>query len=223
MFIAPGGLGLLGGIALASQEIINPVWMTPLPFIVATIIHCIPQQLSDLKWLNTKREQVHLLPAVLSLLLFIVTVRSFCGFAFVGPWKLTGNSLLLLALASFLGKALGGFLGDQIGWRTFSGTILTLAAVACGFGYDVNLVAAFVAVFCIQATTGITLAGIQALFPGRPAFAFGIPCLALLVGAIPILFSFQLSFFSSKNAAMACFCAAIAGSYAFTIFKKRRG
>ena len=39
--------------------------------------------------------------------------------------------------------------------------------------------------FLFQATMPITLTAISNMLPGRPGFAFGLTCLALIIGALP--------------------------------------
>jgi len=76
--------------------------------------------------------------------------------------------------------------------------------------------------FLIQATTGVTLAGVQSLFPGRPAFAFGLPCIALLAGAEPFLRQHPPSATSPGLVVAIGFLAAVAAFTALTSDRRRR-
>lgn len=194
MFVAPGGVGLVTGIVLGRQGAFSPLWIAPVLCILAVCSYRLLyinkysfMGASFDKKLKREREaQVTLIPsqtAVLALLLLVVALRSFAGFALPAPWK-AGQGLGVLAAAAFAGKASGGFLADRFGWQPVCTSVLTAAALL-SLVHDISLPAACGALFCLQATTGVTLAGVQAIFPQRSAFAFGLPCLALLLGALP--------------------------------------
>ena len=159
-----------------------------------------------------------MLPAVLVLLLAVVALRSFSGFAFCVPWKAGWQGLVCLALASFGGKAFGGFLADRYGWR-LSCSALPVAAALAASHYDAFLPAACLALFAFQCTTGVTLAGIQSLFPGRPAFSFGLPCLALLAGALPFLLPQPALQRMSAQAVIICLSASLAAWGGLTLYQ----
>lgn len=91
--------------------------------------------------------------------------------------------ILVLAIAS--GKALGGLVGDKIGWTKIAVFSLLISAPLMAFAKD----SAFLAILgmgLFQMTMPITLVCRSNLFEGRPATAFGFACLALIAGALPI-------------------------------------
>jgi hypothetical protein len=55
------------------------------------------------------------------------------------------------------------------------------------FGGKVHL-AALTSVFLFQMTMPVTLAALALWIPGKPAFAFGMACVALLIGTLPSFF-----------------------------------
>jgi FSR family fosmidomycin resistance protein-like MFS transporter len=156
---------------------------------------------------------------MMALLLCVVALRSFTGFALPIPWKSVEHGVLFLALASFAGKASGGFLADRIGWRPLCGAMFVIAA-AMVTRYNTHLLAVCFAVFCIQTTTGVTLAGVQSIFPNRPGFAFGLPCIALLLGAIPFFLPHPVGQIQSSLIVVICLSAMLAITGALTIRKK---
>ncbi|MFH0785731.1 MAG: hypothetical protein V2B20_27805 [Pseudomonadota bacterium] len=219
LFVAPGGLGLLAGMMLAPREVLSPLWLPPLLGMTALILHrLVPvvraQEVQDVEIDQRRR----LLSMVLLLLLLVVSLRSFSGFAFAVPWRGVGEGVILLALASFLGKACGGFLADRLGWRISCSTLLLFAGIV-GIGYNVFLPAACLALFAFQSTTGVTLAAIQSLFPGRPAFSFGLPCIALLAGALPFFLPQPVVQFEPYLTVIICLGAALATLGALTFYK----
>lgn len=217
LFVAPGGLGLLVGIMLGSQGAVHPLWLVPLLIGTALLLYRLVPVAETAALPEQKRvEGWWMLLTVLVLLLSVVAIRSFTGFALPIPWKGAGNGVLLLALSSFAGKASGGLLADRFGWRSLCGVMLISAAVM-GISCQAYLLAACIGVFCVQTTTGVTLAFIQTLFPGRPAFAFGLPCIALLIGALPFLLPQPVGRIHPGLVAVISFCSMIAITGALTM------
>jgi hypothetical protein len=89
-----------------------------------------------------------------------------------------------LAGIAVAGKSLGGFLADCFGWRRLG--VLALGATATLLVLpEQRFLAASVALLVFQFTMPITLGALYVLFPKHPGMAFGLPCLALLLGALP--------------------------------------
>lgn len=219
LFVAPGGLGLVVGIKIGLRGTISPIWLVPLLIGTVIILHrLIPVAKAAALPASESGEKPEMLPMVLLLFLVVVGLRSFTGFAFPVAWTEMSSSVLLLALSSFAGKACGGILADRFGWRPFCGLMLLLAA-ATGIAHQAFLPAACIGLFCIQTTTGVTLAGVQSLFLGRPAFAFGLPCIALLFGAFPFFLPHPLGLIYPWLAAGVCVLAALASYGALTFSK----
>jgi len=84
-----------------------------------------------------------------------------------------------------------------------------------------SFVAACVALLCVQATTGVTLVATQSLFPKFPAFSFGLPCIALLVGGYPYLKSQPIALLNPSWIIGAGICAALAVVAALIIVKQK--
>jgi FSR family fosmidomycin resistance protein-like MFS transporter len=221
LFVAPGGLGLLAGITLGLRAIVPPIWLAPILVGTALLLYrLVPVGNSVVEPEPVKRNGSLILPAVMALLLCVVALRSFTGFALPVPWKgVVGNGMMFLALASFAGKASGGFLADRIGWRQLCSTMLIIAAAA-GICHNTYLSAACIAVFCVQSTTGVTLAAVQSLFPERPGFSFGLPCIALLLGAMPFFLPHPVVQIQPGLIVFVCLSAMTAITVAITMRKK---
>jgi predicted MFS family arabinose efflux permease len=91
--------------------------------------------------------------------------------------------LLAIAAAACVGKVLGGFVSDRVGWRRTSTLALLVAAPLLGPLLDSPL-AAVAGTLLLQSTMAVTLKATHLLIPDRPALAFGLPCLAILAGAL---------------------------------------
>jgi FSR family fosmidomycin resistance protein-like MFS transporter len=122
----------------------------------------------------------------LGLLLFSVLVRSYVGIG--ACHECPKGTLLLIGIpvAAFTGKLAGGLAADQLGWLAASvGALVASAPLIALNGGNPWL-----------ALGGLVpLVAVYRLMPGRPATAFGLPCLALVLGAIPTFFPVGRSFY----------------------------
>jgi len=184
MFIAPGAIGLfLGGILAKNQ--VYPAFV--LPVVCVSIILLLlcqsPSPVSKLDNLAVHSRHDWRLVIVM-LLMLIVLSRTAIGFVLPMMWQGVQKTGLLFVTAAFIGKFLGGVLSDRFGWLPVTFIMLLTAGCVVAM-HQGSLAEAFFAMLFAQATTGVTLAATQSLFPNRPAFAFGLPCLAILAGAYP--------------------------------------
>jgi MFS transporter, FSR family, fosmidomycin resistance protein len=120
---------------------------------------------------------------VLGLVLLSIAVRGLLGFLVTFPWETQPVLLIVMTLATVLGKALGGILADRWGWtRVAVGSMLAgLPLLACA---STHPVVAIPGLFLLNITMPVTLAATARSLPGHPGFAFGLTCLALILGAI---------------------------------------
>ncbi len=119
-----------------------------------------------------------------ALLFGSVMVRSAVGCLLSGSWRTPVFVVFALAAAAMAGKCVGGLLSDRFGWRRSSTLALLLAAplVAAGpYRFD----SALTGMLFLQFTMPVTLAAVYLAFPKWPGLAFGLPCLALFLGALP--------------------------------------
>ena len=128
------------------------------------------------------------------LVLLVVVMRSFTGFAIALPWKAQLPLLAALTAAIVLGKAAGGVLADRfgharvgVGALAFCAPLLMLATV--------SPVAGVLGMFVFNMTMPVTLVAVANAVPDYPGFAFGTASLAIVIGALPALtgWSVQLS------------------------------
>ena len=125
---------------------------------------------------------VPLLP-VAGLLLLTVAIRSFVGGGGTHALPAVNWLAVGIPLAAFTGKLAGGVLADRYGWiRTSVGALLLSLPLLVIGKHEPWLVVIGLALF--QTTMPVTLSALGLLFPGRPATAFGLSCLALVIGAL---------------------------------------
>ena len=223
VFIAPGALGLFAGGVLGTRLWISPFYAAIALCLIAWGLVRIP--VTGLKMPNElnhiiQKPRTSYCGIVLLLLFLVVASRSFIGFSMLVPWNgMEGGALMLVTMA-FAGKFLGGYLADRLGWTACCSVLLLLTSVLAFF-YQQSFAAACIALLCMQATTGVTLVATQTLFPGLPAFSFGLPCIALLAGGYPYLKSQPIVLLNPYWITGASLCAAVAVLAALIISKRK--
>ncbi|MEM4598500.1 MAG: hypothetical protein QW400_02315 [Candidatus Diapherotrites archaeon] len=190
LFVAPGAIGLLFGILAGKLGFFNNFVFASMLFAPATLALFLAQPkyaYSHSEVLDQKK--ANLLTIALMLLLLAIAARSFIGFAMAFPWK--NNTQLLWALVGCiaLGKAIGGMLGDRLGWIKLGVTGLLVSAPLLYLGWDFAFLGIFGALL-FNMTMPITLVAIANLLENRPGLSFGLACTALLAGALPFFTDF---------------------------------
>jgi len=127
-----------------------------------------------------------------ALILFTVALRSLVGFCTAFPWKSDPALAFLLTLAIVFGKGAGGILADRFGWMPVTVSSLAISAPLISY-FAYNPYTAIFGIFLFNFSMPVTLAATSNILPGRPAFAFGLTCLALVAGALPTFFYFSES------------------------------
>jgi len=190
IYVAPGALGLLIGTLLGKggQFI---AW----PFILILAVLCLLMFVIKKPEMNYEREVItenkfNYFEFILLLIFLSIAIRSLVGAVLVFPWKTNIDLLIILTSAVVLGKGLGGFLADKFGWIRVAVGALVLSIPFLVFGASIPYLA-IIGMFLFNITMPITLVAISNILPGRPGFAFGLTCLALILGALPAFFSIK--------------------------------
>ncbi len=195
VFVAPGAIGLAFGIWVGKSG-----WSVAWPFALALLISMVvtvllprppyPYALGADPEAPGARSVARVSHAklVVALLLFSIVVRSLVGMA--GSYRCPKEAYVMfgLALAAVGGKALGGMISDRLGWLETSVGALLLSAPLIVFGGGTWWVL-IAGMLLFQMTMPVTLAAVALVQPKRPGFAFGLTCLALILGAIPTFYS----------------------------------
>jgi FSR family fosmidomycin resistance protein-like MFS transporter len=184
LFVAPGSLGLLLGAILGSSGANADAVLATIAATICVLLAFIPIPCEMAA--KQQDKQINRAELILGLILLSIAVRSLLGFLVHFRWDTQPVALLVLTAATVLGKALGGFWADRWGWmRVGIASMLTAMPflVAC----PMFPLAAIPGLFLLNITMPITLAATANALPGYPGFAFGLTCLALLMGAIPTL------------------------------------
>jgi FSR family fosmidomycin resistance protein-like MFS transporter len=185
VFVAPGAIGLTLGI-LAGKSGPLAAWFLPLVVMIFAVSG-FWMKYPEIKYrVDRKISSVNLFVLVLLLLLLSVSARAFVGMAAALPWKSDIYLLLALSVGVVLGKGLGSFLADRFGWIKISVGALVISGVLLFFGAKFAMLG-ILGMFFFQMTMPVTLVAVANMFPDKPSFAFGLPCLALFLGSVPIL------------------------------------
>lgn len=181
LFVAPGAIGLFAGTWLAGAGTFDP-W----PVVAAlTVLGVAMSRLAPPPTAGGRPEWPAGVTVTVALLLACIAARSLVGFAVAMPWKASLHMAILAVGIVALGKGLGGVLADRFGWGRVSVGALAIATPLLAFG-AARAPAGLGGLLLLNLTMPVTLAATANLFPGRPAFAFGLTCLALEFGAWPV-------------------------------------
>ena len=188
IFVAPGALGLWLGSYLGKSERLpfspHLPWLFFAGLLVALIVAGLARIPDAPLAAQARPPNIRMPITALLLLLFSISVRSFIGFSAASALPPAAAVSFALACAAFAGKALGGILSDRLGWiRTSVGALLVSAPLIAFGGVHPHVVAA--GMFLFQMTMPVTLVAVWCVLPARPALAFGLACLALVLGAVP--------------------------------------
>ena len=201
VFVGPGALGLSFGIWFGKSGMVM-VW----PFLIALGAALVVSALIALP-------QTHRFPDAepgiidkkftwpwlgLFLVLSSIFFRSLVGHAGSYACPKIPSVLFGLGGAACLGKMIGGILCDRFGWLRTSTIVLAISMPFIAFGNS-NPILVGVGLGFFQMTMAVTLVAIAMLFPKFPAFAFGLNCLAFILGALPTFEPALRAFYSPMS------------------------
>jgi FSR family fosmidomycin resistance protein-like MFS transporter len=184
LYVAPGAAGLAAGIWMGTNQ-----WFAWLPALLLVLVIPLFRHVtgsedrqapagSDLRAAATL--------AVVGLMFVVVAMRAFVGSGIGMPWKADPWLLVGLTAAVVAGKAAGGVLADRfgrvvvgVGALVLSAPLLVIAPGAAQAG--------IAGMFLFNMTMPVTLVAIADVMPERPGLAFGLTCLALIMGSLPVI------------------------------------
>jgi len=190
VFVAPGALGVfLGGyLAVQTQSYIFII------SVVTIVICCIlfyslrNHQMND--YFKPIKDNII---KIVCMIFGVVFIRGMIGSILIFTWKTDYSIIFILVSSVFLGKLLGGVLGDKFGFKLIGigGLVLSLPLLLLGHS---NVILGLLGAFCFNLTMAITLFLIIDNLGKYKGFAFGLTTLALLFSYFPSAFGFSLDF-----------------------------
>jgi FSR family fosmidomycin resistance protein-like MFS transporter len=193
IFVAPGAIGLFLGIWLGK---IYPdhILLLIIAIIIISIfvLNNLPKISINYHEKNIKRNSKYYL--ILIGLLLVISLRSVIGLSLNYDWKTNIILALILVLFISIGKAVLGIMADRISWLKISviSILLSIPLLYLGKWYPPL---AFLGAFFDQVTMPVALVAVSMLWPGRPGWAFGLPCAALIFGGIFTFLAFGKNIF----------------------------
>ena len=195
IYVAPGALGLMVGTLLGKNGQFFAWPFMILLAVLGILIFVVKKPKMNYQKENTGTTIKYF--GIIALLVFMsIAIRSLVGFVITFPWKSDINLLIILTVGVVLGKGLGGILADKFGWIKIAVGALVLSIPLLLFGTNIPFLG-ITGMFLFNITMPITLVALSNLLPGRPGFAFGLTCLALILGALPVLLGFKSIFIDS--------------------------
>lgn len=183
LYVAPGAAGLAAGVWMGTNQ-----WFAWLPAVVLLLavpfLKVVPPG-ADRRPAAAGATEAAPMIAV-GLLFVVVAMRAFVGSGVALPWKVDPWLLVGLTGAVVLGKAAGGLLADRFGRVAVGVGALVLSAPLLMLAPG-SAAAGIMGMFLFNMTMPVTLVAISDLMPERPGFAFGLTCLALIMGALPVM------------------------------------
>ena len=193
VFVAPGAAGLAAGTLLARTG--GPVWALAVALAALSLgLLAMPRRALAARPIQVASDSADTGSLRLSegaelavgIVLVVIMLRSFTGFAIVLPWRSSLTLLGWLTAAIVAGKALGGVLADRFGRvRVGVGSLVISAPLLVAAAQ--SPVAGVLGMLAFNMTMAVTLVAIADTLPEQPAFAFGLASFALVVGALPVL------------------------------------
>jgi FSR family fosmidomycin resistance protein-like MFS transporter len=180
IYVSLGALGLFMGTLIGKMTSFISFICLPLILLSLVIISVTRQPKID----YSKKSCPNYSNLLILLFLIVIVSRAFVGSMLSFPWKSNIWLAFVLILAIVLGKSLGGFLADKLGWIKVSVGGLLLSAPLFFFGSQIPAVA-LLGSFLFNFTMPVTLVALSNTLQGNPGFAFGLTTLALLLGALP--------------------------------------
>ena len=191
VFVAPGALGLGFGMYYGADGR-GPMWPLLLLVLLALTglslcrFHSLPQH--DTRQPRVTQPVSGGANLAIALLLVSIMVRSLVGMSAAKGYPRGELLLLGIPCAAFLGKSVGGFIADRLGWIETS--VLALLISIPLIASAPPALALLSGLFLFQMTMPVTLTAVARLLPHRLATAFGWTCLALVSGALPAMLPF---------------------------------
>lgn len=183
IFVGPGAAGLSIGFWFGTQGV-YPFWYLISVLCVALFLCALlPSLYNGINKSFLNEHQSPVLWTTVFLLLSSIAIRGFTGRSGFVDLPFTGFVIIGLGVAACCGKIAGGLIADRLGWITTATVSLTLSGIGIIF-IQSDIWIAFATMMLFQMTMPITLIATAQSIPGRPAFAFGLTCLALITGTL---------------------------------------
>ncbi len=181
LFAAPGAVGVAVG-ALIGVGASNQLWVALVAIpLVAAVILFLPEPLRETQ---SRPAGLHSSEVPVLSVLISIALLSFFGLALRYSWQSTPSLAMGMVAAVAIGRASGGLLADQFGWRLIAlgGPAL---AVPLLVGGGANVACGVLGVALLNLALPVASTSVFSRMQDYPAFSFGLVSLALIAGGLP--------------------------------------
>lgn len=199
LFVAPGAIGVFLGVMLESN--IGAFVIASLVLLVVGVViwkikihHQLKYSMMSPGFIEeSNQSSLRNFYLVVLALFCVIAFRGIIGGGLFLEWKTTMEAKVLVLTMIVGGKALGGILGDRIGYMKvgIGGLLISLPMLTV---WSDHVLLALVGLFAFNLTMPITLTVLSSIFKKYKGFAFGLTTLALIVGYILDLYRSHVDF-----------------------------
>jgi FSR family fosmidomycin resistance protein-like MFS transporter len=168
LFTAPGVLGLTIGGIMGKFSVLG-LWFVVVAVLVVGLIIW-KNNLPAYHVAEKKESELDAHDLIMLGILLIMCFRSFIFDIINHVAHDYENGILIIGISAFLGKIIGGFVADKIGWKKFVYISLPIALLLFQFGKE-NIYALAFGIACLQSSVPITLLLMSRSLPLYPATA----------------------------------------------------
>lgn len=186
LFVSSGALGVWLAYKAGGDIII---WLCPAIMLIAAVCLIFLIKHEDQIEIPTQIKYDKIKPVILvavACFMLTIVIRSLLGMAMDFSWKSVPALSFLFVVAVAGGKAMGGFLGDRLGYIKTAVVSLAISLVSSVFAFDYWAMG-IIAVLCFNMTMPLTLTAIASVCNKKYGFAFGLTTFALAIGFIPVV------------------------------------
>lgn len=183
LFVAPGAAGLAIGMWMGTNQ--WAAWLPALALALTVPFLRLEPESGTVDHSTQHSAKGHWLALVVGILFFVVALRAVIGSGLAMPWKSQPSLLWALTLAVVIGKASGGILADRFGRVAIGVGALLVSAPLLIVGPSLAPLG-IAGMLLFNMTMPVTLVALADALPERPGFAFGLTCLALIAGTLPL-------------------------------------
>ena len=200
IYVSTGALGIFLGSnpSLLKFNLLSIMVFIIILLLFSSILLCILYCYIKNKVINKKPiiPSIHINEYIVIISLIItVCIRSYIGLILSFQWKNNFILALLTIIAVILGKMLGGFIGDIIGFTKISIISLTVSSICFIFAFN-NPFFGILAILFFNMTMPITLTALSNILDNNKGIAFGLLTLALFIGGFPVYFGYNKLIFT---------------------------
>lgn len=189
LFVSGGTIGIVIGTYLASiGASVNVLFIFVIIILLILIFTDKTWCKEDVDYIDVNVVNANFKPQMILLVAFIVVMlRSYMGFVVPLDWKETFFHTVILSLGLGVGKALGGYLCDVIGYKVV-GIISTLFCIPFIIFGSKFMFLSLIGLLLFSMTMSVTYAMALSVIKKNPGVAFGVTTIGLFVGAAPLFF-----------------------------------